>query len=276
MTASLHFGPRLVSDPTGRLRAAVLVKPGPAIERATPLIGEPGAIYERALEQHAVLVKTLQYYGVQTIVLEPSTDDPFESAAGNAAVAFEDGALVMRPSAMSRRNEAQRMEAEFGRIDVPLAGHIAPPGLLDGNDVLLVGETAYVGVGRRGNAIGRNGFAQVAQAHGYRTVEVKLADGVPALRAVASAVAGDTVVLAADLASSGAFSGLTTIALDRGEDLAAGALTLGERRVLLDLRYRAAPRVLRRARIAVESIDLYEFEKVGITPAMLVLALRRD
>jgi hypothetical protein len=33
---------------------------------------------------------------------------------------------------------------------------------------------------------------------------------------------------------------------------------------------------MRRAGIAVESIDLYEFSKIGITPSMLVLSLKRD
>jgi hypothetical protein len=32
---------------------------------------------------------------------------------------------------------------------------------------------------------------------------------------------------------------------------------------------------MRRARIAVEAIDLYDFAKVGITPSMLTLAMRR-
>ena len=56
---------------------------------------------------------------------------------------------------MSRRAEADRMQAEFARLDVPLAGHIAGPGLLDGSDVMLAGKTAFVGVGARGNDVGR-------------------------------------------------------------------------------------------------------------------------
>jgi hypothetical protein len=33
---------------------------------------------------------------------------------------------------------------------------------------------------------------------------------------------------------------------------------------------------MRRAGIAVESIDLYEYAKIGITPSMMALALKRD
>lgn len=273
---AIHFGPRLVGSPTGTLRTAALVRPAAAIERATPLAGEPGAVYARTLEQHDILRKTLEYFGVETIVLEPGGTDPLECVAVDAAIAFEDGALIARPTSMAHRGQADRLEAEFTRLDVPLAGHITAPGLLDGGDVLLAGDVAFVGVGSRGNALGRNGFAQVARAHGYRVVEVKMADGVTCLRAVASAVARDTIVLARDRVDASAFAGFNTIVLDRGEDNAAGVIVLGERHVIADVRYRTAPRIMRKAGIVVEGIDLYDFEKVGVTPSMLVLALKRD
>jgi len=177
----IGFGPRLVENPTGALRSAILVKPNAAIERVRPLSGEPGAIYERACEQHNVLRSTLEYFGVDTISFESHVGDAYEISAGDAAVALRDGVVLMRPTAMSRRAEADRMQSEFACIDVPIAGHIQGPGLLDGNDVILAGERAFVGAGSRGNDVGREGFARLAAAHGYRVVEVKLAPGVPAL-----------------------------------------------------------------------------------------------
>jgi len=273
---SVHFGPRLVGSPTGRLRTALLVAPNASLERARPMAGEPGAVYKRALEQHAVLQKTLRYYRVETIVLDSRGDDPFETSAADRAVVFEDGATIMRPSAMGRRAEANRIEAEFARLDVPLAGHIVAPGLLDGTDVLLAGKTAFIGAGNRGNALGRSGFAQVARAHGYEVAEVALAPGVPSLCAVAGAVARDTIVLAADKVDPAPFAGFKTIVLERGEELAAGVLCLDDGHVIADIRFRTSLRAMRRAGVAVEAIDLYDFYKVGITPSMLVLALKRD
>lgn len=273
---AIHFGPRLVGTPTGKLRAALLVRPSAAIEAATPVHGEPGAVYSRALEQHEILRKTLAFFGVETIVVEAHGGDPLESAVADVAVAFEDGAMLMRPSAMSRRAEADRIEAEFSQLDVPIAGHIAAPGLFDGGDTLLVGRTAFIGAGARGNALGRSGFASVARAHGYAVVEVPLAPSVTALRTVASAVASDTVVVARDLVDPAAFTGFKTIVLERGEAMAAGVLVLGEHHVIADVRYRTALAQMRKAGIVVEGIDLYDFEKIGVTPSMLAIALKRD
>ena len=53
--------------------------------------------------------------------LDPHGDDPYETSAADRAVVFEDGATIMRPTAMARRAEADRIEAEFARLDVPLA-----------------------------------------------------------------------------------------------------------------------------------------------------------
>ncbi len=191
-------------------------------------------------------------------------------------MAFEDGSVMMRLSAMSRRAEVDRMQSELARLDIPIAGHIEGPGLLDGNDVIVAGETVFIGVGARGNEIGRAGFAQLARARGFRVVEVKLAAGVAALRAVATAVAPDTIVVGVDKADSSAFAGFKTVVLARGEEQAAGALLLDERHVIADIRYRTALTAMRRAGIGVEAIDLYEFTKLGLTPSMLTLALRRE
>jgi dimethylargininase len=273
---ALGFGPRLIVSPTGRLRAAILVKPAPAIEAGKALPGDPGAVYARAVEQHDALCKTLQNFGVETIVLDARGPDPCEVAAADAAIAFEDGAAMMRLSAMSRRAEVDRMEAEFSQIDIPLAGHVTAPGLLDGTDVMFVGETAFIGVGVRGNELGRKGFAQLARSHGYRVVEVKLAAGVSALRCVAGAASSDSVILGADKLDATAFDGFKTVILERGEEQAAGVLCIEDGRVLADIRYRTAIPAMRRAGIAVESIDLYEFGKLGLTPSMLALALKRE
>ena len=209
-------------------------------------------------------------------MLEPHGEDPYETAICDAAVVFEDGATIMRPSAMSRRAEADRFESECARLDIPIAGAIAAPGLLDGGDVLLVARTAFLGMSSRGNEIGRAGFTAVARAHGFDVIEVPLAPDASSLRSVAGAVARDTVVIAPDKVDSSAFKGFRTIELERGEDHAAGVICVGEHHVIANARYRTSLARMRKAGIVVEGIDLYDFEKVGITPSLLALALKRD
>jgi N-dimethylarginine dimethylaminohydrolase len=92
---------------------------------------------------------------------------------------------------------------------------------------------------------------------------------------VANAVASDTIVVAADRLDETAFAGFKLIRLERGEEFGAGVFPLGERRVVANMRFRTSLDQLRKAGIAVESIDLYDFGKVGLVPANLILALKR-
>jgi dimethylargininase len=275
-TANVSFGPRLIGKPTGALRAAVLVSPPKAIEEARPVPGEPNAFHPRAFAEQGILANTLRYFGCEVTLLDPHTNDPHASAVVDAAMLFENGAVMMRPSSMTRRPESAWLEGEFEKRDVPIAGHIAAPGLLDGSDVLMAGNTAFVGAGRRSNALGRAGFAQIAKAHGFSVVEVKLAQDVPSLRSVAGIVASDAVVLAQpDKLDHTAFDGFKISIADRGHDLGAGVLNLGDHHVLADVRFPRVIDMLRRSGVTVEAIDLYDFSRIGITPSMLVLDIKR-
>lgn len=275
-TANVSFGPRLIGNPTGALRAAVLVTPPKAIEEARPLGGEPNAFHPRALAEQGILANTLRYFGCEVTVLDPHTNDPYASAVVDAAVLFENGAVMMRPSSMTRRPESAWLEGEFEKRDMPIAGHIAAPGLLDGSDVLMAGNTAFIGVGRRSNALGRAGFAQIAKAHGFSVVDVRLGQDVPCLRSVAGIVAKDAVVLAQpEKVDHAAFAGLKVYVAERGHDLGAGVLNLGDHHVLSDVRFPKVIDMLRKNGVTVEAIDLYDFSRVGMTPSMLVLDLKR-
>jgi dimethylargininase len=275
-THTVSYGPRLAAHPTGALRSAVLVAPTPAIENARPLHGELNAIFPRAQSQQEILAKTLRYFGCEVTLLQPATTDPYASAVADAAVVFENGAAIMRPSSMSRRPEAAWLESEFVKRDIPIAGHIAAPGLLDGSDVLLVGRTAFIGVSKRNNALGRNGFAQIAKAHGFTVREVQLRDPAAPLRACAGALASDSVVLAPPNSIDHApFEGFKVFTAPLGHERGAGVLNIGEHHVVANVRYPGVIDVLRRGGIVVEAIDLHDFERVGISPSMLAVDLKR-
>ena len=275
-TTHTSWGPRLVAHPTGALRAAVLVVPPPAIESARALPGEPNAVHSRARAQHEILAKTLRYFNCEVIQLDAHTGDPYASAVVDAAIVFENGAAVMRPSSMTRRPESTWLENELEKLDVPIAGHISAPGLLDGTDVLMAGTTAFIGVGKRSNALGRSGFAQIAKAHGFDVREVRLADNVLSLRAVAGVIASDAVVLAsADRVDHDAFKGFKSFVAPRASDLGAGVLNIGDHHVVADVRFPEVNEMLRKAGITVEAIDLYDFARIGLSASMLVVDLKR-
>ncbi|GAC1652152.1 MAG: hypothetical protein NVS9B12_01270 [Vulcanimicrobiaceae bacterium] len=274
-STEIRYGPHLIARASGSLRAALVMQPTAAIETLPPLIGEPNAIFKRALDQHGILVETLKYFGVDVTVCKGLPGNPPGASVTDLAVCFENGAVLMNPRSLAQTAGLERIEKEFAAIDIPLNGHLVPPAILDGSDVLLAGETAFIGISRRSNASGRAAFSAIARANGYRPVEVHLDLRAPSLRAVASAVSSDTIVVATERVEESAFAGFRLVRLERGEELGAGVFPLGDGRVVANMRYRTSLDQIRRAGVAVESIDLYEFGKVGIAPANLILALKR-
>ncbi len=275
-TSNVSYGPRLVANPTGALRAAMLVAVSAAIEEARPLAGEPSAVHARAASAQRILVKTLEYFGCDTTVLQPHGGDPYACAVADAAIAFENGVVMMRPCSMARRPQVAWLEAQLEQHDIPIAAHVSPPGLLDGSDVIMAGNTAFIGASARSNALGRNGFAQIARAHGYGIVEVRLGERAGSLRAVAGVLAKDAFVLAGpQYVDHAAFASYKVYTANSGDELGAGVLNLGEHHVLADMRFPKVVDMLRKRGVIVEAIDLYDFARVGITPSMLVADIKR-
>ena len=278
-----------VRDDAGALRGALVVRTSRALERELPLQGEPSPIAARAAEQQAVMIGRLGSCGVKVQVVEPPEDAPLAALCADYAVIFRDGAFLMRPSDAAQRRGMALVEGWLEAIHFPIVGRIEAPGLLDGGDVLRAGDTVFVGVPHvpqsdvgirqtaRGNAFGREQLAAYARSLGLKVVEVPLSSEARRLRSVASIVDAETVLYAPGIIDGSlAFAPFKRIEVPRGEDFGAGVLTLGPRRVLANVRFRTVLPLLRRAKIGVEAIDLWEFGKIGATPSSLVLALKRE
>jgi dimethylargininase len=274
--------PPYVRSDAGALAGAVVCAPSASIELLTPLKSEPSPIAGRALEQHGILVRTLRDRGVDVTLLEPSSESPTESLIADCAVVLPQGAILMRPSSVERRPDVQTVERALVAAGIPIAGRIEAPGLLDGSDVAIAGDRMFIGVARgsiglrsRSNALGRAQLAAFAAAADFRVVELAIAPDVPRLRNVFNVVASDAVVAAPEMVDLVPVRDLRVIEVPRGEEFAAGVLAFGERRVIVNLRYRYSIGLLRAAKIDVEAIDLWEFGKAGIGPFQLVLATKR-
>jgi dimethylargininase len=290
VTGSLTLQPPFSAGDGSTLAAALLLRPSAGIESLPSLQSEPGAIYPRAIEQFDGLVTALRQCGIQTVVLEaPADDGPVAAGVvvADLAVVLPKGAVLMRPSDPIVRAQVARIEAALEKAGVPVIGRIEAPGLLDGGDVLIGPDALYVGVpqdrasrtgiarGRHGNELGRRQLAAIASDAGLRTVEVGIASDVARLRAVAAFVDRATIVAPPRIVDVAAFASIECIDAPDGEEYGAGVLTVGPRRVLANVRFRYLFAALRRARVAVDAIDLWEFGKIGVTPSLLALALKR-
>ena len=276
------YDPPYVRSDAGALAGAIVCAPSAAVDRLPPLASEPSPIASRALEAHGILVRTLRDRGVDVVVLDPHTEDAAESLVADYVLMLPQGAVIARPSAVERRPNVAAVERAVEALGIPIAGRIASPGLLDATDVVLAGDRAFVGVPRpgaglrpRSNELGRRQLAAILEAADVRVIELATAPQTSRLRNAFNLVATDCAVAAPECVDLVPVTGLHIVEVVRGEEAAAGVLAFGERRAVVNLRFRESIRLLRAANVSVEAIDLWEFGKAGIGPFQLVLPVKR-
>lgn len=281
MTVKSYAAPYVSSD-AGALAGALVLRPSAAVDRLPPIKGEPSPIAVRAIEQHGIFTGRLRALGVAVHEIAPHTESATESLVADCAIVLPNGAVIARPSQIERRAEVAAVEKHLADLGIPVAGRIEAPGLLDATDVAIAPGRVFVGVPRAGaglrrrsNELGRKQLEAIATRQGFTVVELAVANDVPRLRDVFSVVGSERVVAAPDRVDLVAVTGMRLIEVPRGEELAAGVLGLGERRVLANLRFRESIVLLRKAKIVVEAIDLWEFGKAGFGPFALALPFKR-
>jgi dimethylargininase len=144
---------------------------------------------ERAREQWAAYVATLEHEGFRVVEVDPVDDCPDSVFVEDMLVVNDGLAVVTRPGAASRRAETAAAEAAIRELGFPVA-HIDAPATLDGGDVLIAAGTAYVGTGARTNA---EGAAQLRALLDIPVVEIPIS-GILHLKTAVTALPDGTLV----------------------------------------------------------------------------------
>lgn len=255
------------ADPRRFARAeeklALVRVPSPASEEAelsfierepvdAELMNEQWEAYATALEEHG--------WATREVAAAPTMADSVFTE--DQAVVLGDVAVLGRSGAASRRGELAGVRAALLEEGFVLE-EIEAPGTLDGGDVLVVGDTVYVGSSSRTNASGIRQLRRIAGSLGYRVTAVPV-DGALHLKTIATALPDGTVLAWLQALPE---PGLFERVLGVPEPLGASVLPLDGETVLVS---EAAPRtaeLVERLGYRVVRLDISEFEKLegGVT-----------
>jgi len=264
-----------VSHEAGRLLTAVVAAPDAGFERAKPIFGEGPPFAARARMEHEVFVRTLKRNRVDVVELEPDERFALSTLVRSTAIALPGGVVMARLVEGERRGEEEAVKALLERRGVRVLGAVEGPGMFDARDAVVMGNRLVAARTGATNAAAIEQLAAFAQPFGLEIREARLAPGVSHLGDVFSPVDAEAVVAAPDLVSGAAMQGVEVVALAREMWLAAGCLALAPRHVVMDVRMPTACAVLKRAKIFVDAIDLYDFGRAGAGPWALALPLHR-
>jgi dimethylargininase len=217
-----------------------------------------------ALAQWSAYAEALAGAGFRLVEVDPADGCPDGVFVEDAVVVHGGLAVIARPGAEARLAETGSVEAAIRLLGLPV-GRIEAPGTLDGGDVLVVGETVYVGTGGRTNAEGARQLRRLLDAE---VVEIPVS-GVLHLKSAVTALPDGTVVGFPPLAPDPA---LFRSFLAVPEPSGAHVVVLGEDCVLVAGDCPLSAELYAARGLEVVTVDIGEFQKLeGCVTCLSVL-----
>ena len=210
-----------------------------------------------ARAQHQAYERLLASLGCDVRRVPAAPQYPDAVFIEDAAVVFDEIAVITRPGAESRRDETAAVEAALGALR-PVA-HITAPGTLDGGDVLSVGRSVFVGRTDRTNLEGISQLRAAIAPHGY-TVRGIDVTGCLHLKTAVTAVDDTTVLLNPDWVDPAVFARFRVIEVDPLEPMGANVLRIGEH-LVYGASYPRTQARLEQLGYALRTVDASELAK---------------
>ena len=214
---------------------------------------------ERARRQHDGYIRALQKCGLDVTVLPASDDFPDAAFVEDTAVIVGDGAVLTNPGAPSRQGEIDLIRdtitRSFDRVHA-----IAPPGTLDGGDVLQAGTHYFVGISERTNDAGARQLIDIVERFGGTGSVVPLTTMLH-LKTGVSWLGENRILVAGELCDHEAFNRFEHVTVSPAEAYAANALCINGT-VLLPKGFPETRERISNLGYPVRILDMSEFQKM--------------
>lgn len=218
---------------------------------------------EAARAEHVAYLDALRGLCDEVIELPALPEHPDGCFVEDAALVFDECVVLTRPGAASRRGEVEAIAAHLPTDREVL--RLEEPCTLDGGDVLVAGDTVYVGWSSRTNHQGLKELAHLLLPHGYRVKAVEVT-GCLHLKSAMTLVAPDLLLANPALVNLERVGGVDLLKVDPHEPAAANALLLAGR-VLYPEEFTRTADLLAEHGVDLKTVPTKELQKAeaGVT-----------
>lgn len=226
---------------------------------SAPELGKP--VYEKALQQHASYIEALKKCGVNVTILPPLEEYPDSCFMEDVAVCTIKCAIITNPGAASRNGEkeyvAAALETFYPKENIH---YLKAPGTLEGGDVMMVGDTFYVGVSARTNAEGIRQFAAILESYGFACEAVPL-EKVLHLKTGVNYLENNNMLVSGEFAKKECFAKYNRTEIPESEAYAANCIWVNGT-VIVPEGYPAVKDAVEALGYRVLTVDTSEFRKI--------------
>lgn len=226
---------------------------------SAPELGKP--VYEKALKQHEAYRKALAQCGVDVKVLPADENFPDSCFVEDVAVVTRKCAVITNPGASTRNHEVDTIkEVLLEYYDDSVIEKIKAPGTLEGGDVMMCGDTFYVGRSARTNEEGIRQFGEILGKYGFTVIEVTLEE-VLHLKTGVNYLENNNMLVSGEFVDKPEFASYNRIEIPVEEAYAANCIWMNGT-VIVPEGYPAVLKAVQDAGYPVITVDTSEFRKI--------------
>jgi dimethylargininase len=269
----------MVKNESDRLRKVVVCTPRKEYWRANNQkehnIGELGNP-ELAIQQHDILKRTLEKLEAEVLDIPELMGHPNSVFTRDAALYTPQGYIKLNLGLKTRQGE-ETWIADFLNSQGELCiGEIKAPGTVEGGDVVLAGNVAFIGNSMRTNEDGIKQFSEIVTAMGYEVRAIKLPDTILHLDKVLMTLDSERILFCKELISSKDISGFEGVEIPCGGNTTANIICLGDKEFIVNCTNDVVINLLKNRGYIVHVLDLTEFVKGMGGPNCLIMPVERS
>ncbi len=227
------------------------------------------------LRQHDTLKETLCSSGAEVIDLPELTGHPNSVFTRDTALATPNGYIKLKMGLDTRRGEETWMADLLDSKGVPFAGEIVAPGTVEGGDVILAGQIAFIGLTARTNADGIEQLSALLEKMGFKIRVIPMPCTILHLDKAMMMTGPESIIYCRELMAPDFFNGFETTVLSCYESATANIICLGPKECIVDRANHQVIEKLERAGVTVHDLNLSEFAKGTGGPNCLIMPVER-
>jgi dimethylargininase len=222
--------------------------------------GDPD--FEKAVGQHELYCEALRDCGLEVTKLPPDLNHPDSTFVEDAAVLIPGAAIVTRPGAASRLQEASAMSAVLRQFFVTMRA-IQPPGTLDGGDVCDADGDFIIGVSARTNVEGARQLSAYLSEFDHKStiVDIRACKALLHLKTGLSYLGDRLFVVGSEAPLGWVPKDCEVIRVASGEEYAANCIRVNDR-ILIAAGYSQLHAALAARGCRVIAVEMSEFRKM--------------
>ncbi len=218
---------------------------------------------------------TLKEFGAEVLDIPELEDHPNSVFTRDTALCTPQGSIQLGLGLETRQGEGAWMARALDEIGVPRVGKITAPGTVEGGDVVLAGDVAFVGRSIRTNEEGIEQLSAMLETMGYEIRVIDLPDTILHLDKALMALGPRQVLYCRDLVSEQDIDGFSGIGIPCGGDMTANIICLGDKELIVNRSNTLVIARLEAAGYSVHNLDLGEFAKGMGGPNCLIMPVKR-